>query len=209
MIRAWSTGLKMGHGLVVYQTCKIVKSLVYLLDSVNNRNLLQFCKIQPRSPENVANPPTCSVTAVPQALWPLKCPRSASMFFFFRQVLEPQRRLMANRLHSVSAAWGCKELVQEVVGGERQYCVTMHIQGDALEAFLREILATWQSATLWSEVSCTETFRTNLLQLRIRLGSVLFWLVYVPTRGFRYRLFLLSPHYRTVRMNICRLANAC
>ena len=111
--------------------------------------------------------------------------------FFVRQILEPQRRLMYQFLHLVGSAWETQQFMAELVNGERQYRLPMFVEAESLRIFFREIRDIWCSPSLWREYASTESFRTKLLQQTMRLGSVCYQLVRVPTRGFPYRLFLL------------------
>ena len=118
--------------------------------------------------------------------------------YLFRQVLEAERRLMAHLLHTVAGSWEIEQVVRDAVSGDRQYRLPMYVEAEELTLFFRDLLDTWWSSSLWQGFASTEAFRTTLFQLTMRLGSVCYQLVKVPTRGFPFKLFkLLLPQYAT------------
>eukprot|EP00971_Amphidinium_carterae_P352094 6492423-Amphidinium_carterae.2 len=119
--------------------------------------------------------------------------------FLLRVTLEPERKLMAALLHSSSQTWEEEQMLNLVDYGERCYRLVALHEGELLHAFFVEIFNQWRSPTVWLEHEPTEAFRSCLLQLSMRVGAVGFQLIWIRTRGFPYKMFLLLQPSRASR----------
>ena len=105
--------------------------------------------------------------------------------------LHAQRQLMASMLHSVSLAWEREQLARAVRNGERQFRLAALAEGEDLRLFFQRLWETWDSGVLWQSFSHTESWRSRLLQLTMRVGAVVHQLIQVRCKAFPVRLFLL------------------